>query len=77
MKKFGLLLVALTLFSLAARADEIYTLKFATLAPQGSTWMNIIQDWGAKAEKESHGRLKFKFYPGGVSGDEPDVLARQ
>ena len=60
----------------AAHAEEAYVLKFATLAPQGSTWMNIISDWANKVEKESQGRLKFKLYSGGVSGDEPDVLRK-
>ena len=60
----------------AAHAEEAYVLKFATLAPQGSTWMNIITDWASKVEKESRGRLKFKLYGGGVSGDEPDVLRK-
>lgn len=59
-----------------AHADDSYTLKFATLAPQGSTWMNIINDWAKQVEKESQGRLRFKLYPGGVSGDEPDVLRK-
>jgi len=60
----------------AANADEAYVLKFATLAPHGSTWMNIITDWANQVEKESQGRLKFKLYGGGVSGDEPDVLRK-
>ncbi len=72
-------LVAVFLFFLmlpAAHAEDAYVLKFATLAPQGSTWMNIISDWANKVEKESQGRLKFKLYGGGVSGDEPDVLRK-
>lgn len=59
-----------------AHAEEAYVLKFATLAPHGSTWMNIITDWANQVEKESQGRLKFKLYGGGVSGDEPDVLRK-
>lgn len=72
-------LVAVILFFLmlpAAHAEEAYVLKFATLAPQGSTWLNIISDWANKVEMESQGRLKFKMYGGGVSGDEPDVLRK-
>lgn len=75
MKKLWLFCLLASL-SLMVRADEAYVLKFATLAPQGSTWMNIIADWAAKVDKESKGRLKFKLYPGGVSGDEPDVLRK-
>lgn len=74
MKKFCAWL--LLCFFLPAHAEQAYVLKFATLAPQGSTWMNIIADWAGKVEKESQGRLKFKLYPGGVSGDEPDVLRK-
>ena len=60
----------------AAHAGEAYVLKFATLAPIGSTWMNIIGDWANAVDKESRGRLKFKLYGGGVSGDEPEVLRK-
>jgi len=66
----------LLLSAVTARADQPYILKFATLAPAGSTWMNVISEWSGKVEKESQGRLKFKFYPGGVSGDEPDMLRK-
>lgn len=75
MRKFCSLLLLMLLVS-PTHADETYVLKFATLAPQGSTWMNIIADWAKKVEKESQGRLTFKLYPGGVSGDEPDVLRK-
>lgn len=57
-------------------APKHYTLKFATLAPSGSTWMNILEEWGEQLKTESNGRLKIKFYPGGVQGDEPDVIKK-
>jgi TRAP-type transport system periplasmic protein len=72
-------LVAVFLFFLlfpAAHAEEDYVLKFATLAPHGSTWLNIISDWANTVDKQSQGRLKIKLYGGGVSGDEPDVLRK-
>jgi TRAP-type C4-dicarboxylate transport system substrate-binding protein len=75
LKKLFAVFLLLFLFP-AAHAEEAYVLKFATLAPQGSTWMNIITDWANKVEKESQGKLKFKLYGGGVSGDEPDVLRK-
>ena len=76
MKKQALAFFLFLLCALTARAEEPYVLKFATLAPVGSTWMNIIAEWASKVDKESQGRLKFKFYPGGVSGDEPDMLRK-
>lgn len=70
----GFLLLALSL-SLSVQAAE-HTLKFATLAPPGSTWMNLLEEWGETVTARSEGRLEFKFYPGGVQGDEPDVLRK-
>ena len=57
-------------------ADKTYTLKFATLAPAGTTWMNLLEEWAETVKTESNGRLVFKIYPGGVQGDEPDVLKK-
>ncbi|MFN2309032.1 MAG: TRAP transporter substrate-binding protein DctP [Gammaproteobacteria bacterium] len=71
----GALLCLLTLLPAGASAAE-YTLKFATLVPAGSTWMNLLEDWGRTVHERSQGRLEFKFYPGGVQGDEPDVLKK-
>jgi TRAP-type C4-dicarboxylate transport system substrate-binding protein len=57
-------------------AEKTYELKFATLAPSGTTWMNLIEEWAATVRTESKGRLVFKIYPGGVQGDEQDVLKK-
>jgi TRAP-type C4-dicarboxylate transport system substrate-binding protein len=72
----ALLLCALVLASTPLQAKKIYTLKFATLAPAGTTWVNMLQDWANEVRRESQGRLIFKIYPGGVQGDEPDVLKK-
>ena len=53
-----------------------YTVKFATLAPEGSTWMNVMRDLDKEIREKSNNRLKFKIYPGGVSGDEKDVIRK-
>ena len=60
----------------SAGAEKVYELKFATLAPAGTTWMNMLQEWADQVREESNGRLVFKIYPGGVQGDEPDVLKK-
>src|ERR1700759_1347968 len=51
-------------------------LKIATLAPEGSAWMNLFHKWQAKVEQRSEGRVKVKFYAGGVMGDEKDVIRK-
>lgn len=70
------LLSLLLLLPAAAGAAPEYLIKFATLAPAGSTWMNLLQDWDRELRHKSDGRLGFKFYPGGVQGDEPEVLKK-
>ncbi len=59
-----------------AQAKEQYTLKFATLIPADTAWMKEVDAWADDIYKKSHGRLKFKMYPGGVMGDEPDILRK-
>lgn len=63
-------------FPLDAAARHTYVLKFATLAPAGSAWMKLLQAWADEVREKSDGRLIFKIYPGGVQGDEPDVLTK-
>ena len=71
-----LLLTALLLCAPLAQAADTYVLKFATLAPQGTTWMKAFDAWGKELAAKSQGRLTLKIYPGGVSGDEPDMLRK-
>jgi TRAP-type C4-dicarboxylate transport system substrate-binding protein len=53
-----------------------YTIKFATLAPEGSTWVKVMRDFDKALREDSGGRLGFKLYPGGVAGDEKDVIRK-
>jgi len=76
LQRWGLLLLLMLTLPGSAFADPEYVLKFATLAPSGTTWMNLLEEWGEQVKLKSKGRLVFKFYPGGVQGDEPDVLKK-
>ena len=51
-------------------------IKFATLAPKGSAWYNVMKDFADAVNKETQGRVKFKIYAGGVQGDEISALKR-
>ncbi len=53
-----------------------YTIKFASIAPEGSTWMNVMKELDAAVQKESGGRIKFRMYPSGVQGDEKTVIRK-
>ena len=74
-KSFYVMLSVLLLSSISVYAQQ-YTIKFATVAPLGSTWMNVMEQYNAAVMKESGGRLGFKFYAGGIAGDEKDVLRK-
>ena len=52
------------------------TLKFATLAPAGTTWMDEITAGADRVEQRTSGRVKLKFYPGGVMGNDQSVLRK-
>jgi len=63
-------------FTSTVHAEKIYTLKFATLIPADTAWMKSINNWSNELKQKSNGRLVLKVYPGGVMGDEPDVLRK-
>jgi len=74
--RYFLLLISSLLFMPLAHAQPQYVLKFATLVPADTAWMNQIDAWAEQVYKQSNGRLAFKIYAGGVMGDEPDVLRK-
>jgi len=50
--------------------------KFATLAPEGTAWMKTMRRFNDDIEAKTKGRVKFKIYAGGASGDEKDVARK-
>lgn len=75
MKKY-LIFILLTFFAITLNANPKYLIKFAALAPKGSTWMNILEDLDKTLREKSNGELGFNIYPGGVAGDENKVLRK-
>lgn len=67
---------ALFLFLPFCEAKETYVIKAAFLAPEGSSWMNVMRDFERELQKETDGEVKLKIYAGGVSGDEKDVIRK-
>ncbi|MDE1976578.1 MAG: TRAP transporter substrate-binding protein DctP [Elusimicrobia bacterium] len=68
-------LAALASLLLPAAAQSA-SIRFATLAPEGSTWMNIMTEFNAELKEKTGGQLEFKMYPGGVQGDDRDVVKK-
>ena len=52
------------------------TVKLGTLAPEGSPWYETLQDIGAQWKNGTGGAIKFKIYPGGIVGDEADMIRK-
>jgi TRAP-type C4-dicarboxylate transport system substrate-binding protein len=73
------LLVSLFLlldFSAISFAAEPLTIKFATVAPEGSTWMNSMKELDKTIREKTQGQIAFRVYAGGVAGDELDALRK-
>ena len=62
--------------ALAAAPVVAITVKLASLAPDGSVWHLAIEDMGAEWAEATDGRVRLRVYPGGVAGDEPDVVRK-
>ncbi len=71
---FLILLTFLTMVNLSF--SQKYKIKFATLAPEGSTWLKVMEEYNREIQKLTNGEVKFKIYPGGIQGDEKDVLRK-
>lgn len=51
-------------------------IKMATLAPEGSSWFQVLQEMGEEWRKASDGAITLRIYPGGVAGDEDAVIRK-
>lgn len=73
-----MLLMSAGLFCTGAAAAEKakITVKMATLAPKGSSIMNIFDDLANQIRERTNNEVAFKTYWGGVQGDEKDVLRK-
>ncbi|MCC2605587.1 TRAP transporter substrate-binding protein [Planctobacterium marinum] len=70
---FRVLIICLSVLSVSVSAA---TLKIATLSPEGSAWMQKFRKAAADIKSQTDGRVKIKFYPGGVMGDDEAVLKK-
>lgn len=69
-------LIAAALLLLGAAPLMAATLKIATVAPDGTTWMKEMRTAADQVETATDGRVAIKFYPGGVMGNAPTVLRK-
>ncbi len=71
-----MLAVFLTLIGLAPALAAPVTVKLGTMAPEGSVWHDALlvvrQDW----QRISNGEVELRIYPGGVLGDEVEMVRK-
>ena len=72
MPRLMLIILGLAL-SLSVQAA---TLKIATLVPDGTSWMKAMRAAGEEIKTRTEGRVKLRFYPGGVMGNDKSVLRK-
>lgn len=60
----------------SSSAVSARTFKIASLSPEGSDWMQKMRAGAQEIKQKTQGRVKFKFYPGGVMGDDQAVLRK-
>jgi TRAP-type C4-dicarboxylate transport system substrate-binding protein len=52
------------------------TIKLATLAPEGTIYHDILRDLAEDWSRLSGGEIELRIYPGGIAGDEGDVVRK-
>jgi TRAP-type C4-dicarboxylate transport system substrate-binding protein len=68
--------LAASLGLLIATSADAKTLKIATLMPEGSGFVSEMRKAGKQIRKRTDGRVKLKFYPGGVMGNDKTVMRK-
>ncbi len=74
--KIFLIIVGFSFLLIQPSHARTITIKFATLAPNGSTWMKVMNGFKQAVADSTDGEVQFKIYAGGVQGDEKDVLRK-
>jgi len=70
---FTALILLLSVGHAAARTTVI---KLATLAPEGSAWIEIFNQLNSELKEKTNKGIRLKIYPGGVLGDEKDMIRK-
>jgi TRAP-type C4-dicarboxylate transport system substrate-binding protein len=69
------IILAVLIVGLAARSLAT-ELKIATLSPEGSFWMQKMREGAEEVAQRTDSHVRFKFYPGGVMGNDTAVLRK-
>ncbi len=76
-KILGLSLGVFLFFTHSVMGGEKSSLiKLGTLAPEGSSWMKTFNAINTEVMKKTGNMVQFRIYPGGILGDEMDMLRK-
>ncbi|MCA9544693.1 MAG: TRAP transporter substrate-binding protein DctP [Myxococcales bacterium] len=70
------LLALLALLAPGVAAARKVTVKLATLAPKGTAYHDILSEMAAEWKDLSDGQVQVKIFPGGVAGDDVNVVRK-
>ncbi|MDT8450706.1 MAG: TRAP transporter substrate-binding protein DctP [Wenzhouxiangellaceae bacterium] len=70
------MIAALLLAAIAPIAGQAQQFKIATLAPDGSSWMERMREAADEVRARTDGAVRIRFYPGGVMGDADTLMRR-
>ena len=59
-----------------AGAEGKTVIRYATIAPGGSSFGKVLKAWGRTLSAETEGRVELRYYSGGSQGDERDFVRK-
>ena len=68
--------LVLLFFAATAHLTQAVEIKVASVAPDGSSWMREMRAGADEIQQRTDGRVVIKFYPGGVMGNDSQVLRK-
>lgn len=76
MKVKGFTIPLLLLLLCYGHVVSAKVIKIATLSPDGTAWMKAMRAGAKEIKEKTQGRVIIKFYPGGVMGNDKNVLRK-
>lgn len=77
-QKFKAFILGFTLvggLAIWAKSDKI-VIKAASIIPKGTLWYNSLNKIAFKIRKKTNNKIRFKFFYGGVAGDERTIIRK-
>jgi TRAP-type C4-dicarboxylate transport system substrate-binding protein len=74
-RRIAYTVIAMSLLAVCGKALAV-DIKIASVAPDGSHWMQQMRAGAELIQSRTEGRVAIKFYPGGVMGNDAQVLRK-